>query len=131
MPPTAGWQTGPLAAPRRRARRPAALSCLCTAVVCCSIVLLSGCHGASSPQNVAGVRAMYRSIGIDASSSDFGDICKSYMDEQLRSELEPLSKNCFTSRFEHWAEKIRLSRVTPGTRILLSGTSPKRHWPST
>ncbi len=121
MPTITGRETGPLAAPRPQARRPAGLSRLRTAVVCCSIALLSGCRGASSPQNVAGVRAMYRSIGIDASSSDFGDICKSYMDEQLRDELEPLSRNCFTSRFEHWAEKIRLSKVTPGTRIVVSG----------
>jgi hypothetical protein len=64
---------------------------------------------------------MYRSIGIDASSSDFGDICESYMDEQLRNELEPVSKNCFTSRFEHWAEKVRLSKIRPGTRIVVSG----------
>ncbi|MGO8905484.1 MAG: hypothetical protein ACLQMH_07655 [Solirubrobacteraceae bacterium] len=84
-------------------------------------MLLIGCRGASSPQNVAGVRAMYRSIGIDASSSNFGDICESYMDEQLRSELEPLSKNCFTRTFEHWAEKVRLSKIGSGTRIVVSG----------
>jgi hypothetical protein len=64
---------------------------------------------------------MYRSIGIDASSGNFGDICQSYMDEQLRSELEPLSKNCFSSRFEHWAEGIRLSKIRPGTRIVVYG----------
>ena len=64
---------------------------------------------------------MYRSIGIDASFSNFGDICESYMDEQLRNDLQPLSKNCFTRRFEHWAEKIRLSKVRSGTRIVVSG----------
>jgi len=64
---------------------------------------------------------MYRSIGIDASSGNFRDICESYMDEQLRSELQPLSRNCFTRGFEHWAEKVRLSKVSTGTRIVVSG----------
>ena len=64
---------------------------------------------------------MYRYIGIDASSSNFADICATYMDQQLRDELEPLSKSCFSSRFEHWAEKIRLSRISPATRIVVSG----------
>jgi hypothetical protein len=113
--------TCPWTAPPRGVRRAAVASRLCTLLACCSMVLLAGCRGASSPENVAGVRAMYRSIGIDASSSDFGDICDSYMDEQLRSELKPLSRSCFTSRFEHWAEKIRLSKVTSGTRIVVSG----------
>jgi hypothetical protein len=64
---------------------------------------------------------MYRSIGIDASASNFGDICDSYMDKQLRSELEPVSRNCFTSRFERWAEKVRLSKIRSGTRIVVLG----------
>lgn len=64
---------------------------------------------------------MYRSIGIDASSGNFGDICKSYMDQQLRNDLQPLSTNCFTRRFEHWAEAVRLSKIRSGTRIAVSG----------
>lgn len=63
---------------------------------------------------------MYRSIGIDASSGEFGDICQSYMDERLRSELKPLRRNCFSSRFEHWAEGIRLSKIRSGTQIVVS-----------
>jgi len=64
---------------------------------------------------------MYRSIGIDASSGNFGDICKSYMDERLRDELQPLSKRCFTRTFEHWAEEVRLSKIKPETEIVVSG----------
>jgi hypothetical protein len=64
---------------------------------------------------------MYRSIGIDASSGNFRDICESYMDGQLRNELQPLSKNCFTRRFERWAEGVRLSKVGSGARIVVSG----------
>ena len=43
------------------------------------------------------------------------------MDELLRNELNPLSKGCSTARFEHWAEKVRLSKIRPNTRIVLSG----------
>ncbi len=94
---------------------------LCAAAACCAVAPLVGCSAASSPRNVAGVRAMYRDIGIDASSSNFGDICDTYMDEQLRRELEHVDKNCFSSRFEKWAEKVRLSKVTSATRIVVSG----------
>jgi hypothetical protein len=94
---------------------------VCAAATCCAIAWLVGCSAASSPQDVAGVRAMYRDIGIDASSSNFGDICETYMDEQLRKELEPVSKNCFSSRFEKWAERVRLSKITSATRIMVSG----------
>jgi hypothetical protein len=85
------------------------------------MALIAGCGAASSPQNVAGVRAMYRYIGIDASAGSFSEICESYMDERLRNKLEPLTKDCTTSRFEHWAEKVRLSKIRPGTRIVISG----------
>ena len=64
---------------------------------------------------------MYRSIGIDASSGNFRDICDSYMDEQLRNELQPFSKKCSTRRFERWAESVRLSKVGSGARIVVSG----------
>jgi hypothetical protein len=64
---------------------------------------------------------MYRSIGIDASSSNFGDICTSYMDDRLRDELAPVSKGCFTRTFEHWAEKVRLSKINTGTRVVVTG----------
>ena len=89
--------------------------------ICSATVLAAGCSTASAPRTVAGVRALYRSIGIDASTSDFSDICTSYMDEPLRSELKPVSKGCSTPRFEHWAEKVRLSKIRPNTRIVLSG----------
>jgi hypothetical protein len=56
-----------------------------------------------------------------ASSGNFGDICQSYIDERLRSELKPLSRNCFSSRVEHWAEGIRLSKIRPSTRMVVSG----------
>jgi hypothetical protein len=99
-------------------RTPAA--CTPAAVICLAALLISGCR-ASAPQNVAGVRALYRAIGLDASSGNFGDICRSYMDARLRAEFEPSSKSCSTSKFERWAEKVRLSKVRPGTRITVSG----------
>ena len=89
--------------------------------ICCATVLVAGCRSASTPQSVAGVRVLYRSIGIDASTSDFSDICMSYMDEALQSELKRLSNGCSTPRFERWAEKVRLSKIRPNTRIVLSG----------
>ncbi len=64
---------------------------------------------------------MYRSIGVDASSGYFTDICQTYMDSELRRELQPVSRACFTTRFEHWAEKVRLSKVTPATSIVVTG----------
>ncbi len=64
---------------------------------------------------------MYRSIGVDASAGAFGQICLTYTDAHLRAELSPTSKKCYTRNFERWAEKIRLSKITPRTRIVLSG----------
>jgi hypothetical protein len=68
---------------------------------------------------------MYRSIGLDASAGAFGDVCRSYMDEPLRGQVQAANDDCSTSsstsRLERWAEKIRLSKVKSGTRILVSG----------
>jgi hypothetical protein len=95
------------------------------AAVCCSAALLGGCGGASAPRDAAGVRAMYRSIGLDASSGAFLDVCRSYMDEPLRVAVERANDHCTTSSstsgLERWAEKIRLSKIKPGTRIVVSG----------
>lgn len=91
------------------------------ATLCLSAVLLAACAGASAPQNATGVRALYRSIGLDASSGEFNDICRSYMDQQLRADFEPSQKNCLSSSFERWAEKIRTAGVGPSTRIVVSG----------
>ncbi len=82
---------------------------------------MAGCSAANAPQNATAVRVMYRSIGIDASAGSFTEICQSYMDKQLRDKLQPFNKNCLTSSFEHWAEKVRLSKIKPGTRIVISG----------
>lgn len=87
----------------------------------CVALLLGGCGGASAPQTAAGVRSMYRSIGLDASSGEFVDICESYMDPQLRRRFEPALKDCLSASFERWAEKIRSPGLSPGTRIVLSG----------
>jgi hypothetical protein len=69
---------------------------------------------------------MYRSIGIDASSGYFTDICDSYMDEPLRATVERANYDCTTSStmssLERWAEKVRLSKIKPGTRIVVSGS---------
>jgi hypothetical protein len=93
--------------------------------LCSSAALLSGCSGASSPRNVAGVRAMYRSVGLDAGAGDFPDICRSYMGEPLRGEVKRTNNNCSTSsslsNLERWAEKVRLSKVGPRTRIVMAG----------
>jgi hypothetical protein len=95
------------------------------AVLCCAVALLGGCGGASSPRDADGVRAMYRSIGLDASSGAFLDICRSYMNEPLRIEVERTNDGCTasssTSRLERWAEKVRLSKIKTGTRIVVSG----------
>jgi hypothetical protein len=93
--------------------------------LCSSAALISGCSGASSPHDVAGVRAMYRSVGLDAGAGDFIDICRSYMDEPLRGEVKRMNNDCSTSnslsRLERWAEKVRLSKVGPETRIVIAG----------
>ena len=98
---------------------------LLVAALCASSAVLAGCSGASAPQSVAGVRAMYRSIGLDAGSGDFSDVCRSYMDAALRDEVKRSNDDCTTSnatsRLERWAEKVRLSKVNAGTRIVLSG----------
>jgi hypothetical protein len=69
---------------------------------------------------------MYRSIGLDASAGAFSDVCRSYMDEPLRDQVQRLNDDCLTSsssisKLEHWAEKIRLSKIKSGTRIVVSG----------
>jgi hypothetical protein len=96
-----------------------------TALLCASMLLIAGCSGASAPENVAGVRDMYRSIGLDAGAGDFTDVCRSYMDAPLRDEVERSNDNCSTSNstssLERWAEKIRLSKVKTGTSIVVSG----------
>lgn len=89
--------------------------------LCCSTLVLASCSAARTPTSVYGVRALYRSIGIAASSSAFTDICESYMDGRLRDELEAAGRNCFTSHFEHWAERVRLSKIKANTRIVVSG----------
>jgi hypothetical protein len=88
-------------------------------------VVLAGCHTASSPENETGVRALYQSIGIDSSASNFSDICQTDMDNRLRSEVERSNNDCVasssTSNLERWAEKLRLSKFKAGTRIVISG----------
>src|ERR1700689_1491053 len=79
----------------------------------------------SRPRRAAeGGRRMYRSVGLDASSGAFLDICRSYMDAPLRIEVERTNDGCTTSRstskLERWAEKIRLSKIKSGTRIVVS-----------
>jgi hypothetical protein len=95
------------------------------AVLCSSIVLIAGCGTASSPRDAAGVRAMYRSIGLDASAGAFTDVCRSYMDAPLRAQVERANDDCTasssTSKLERWAEKVRLSKIESGTRIVVSG----------
>jgi hypothetical protein len=91
------------------------------AALCSALVLLAGCAGASAPKSSAGVRSMYRAIGLDASSGEFADICRSYMDSRLRSELTPFERDCLTTSFERWAEKIRVPGIGAGTRILVAG----------
>lgn len=95
------------------------------ALLCAATVLLAGCSGANAPENAAGVRAMYRSIGLDAGAGDFTDVCRSLMDEPLRAQVRRANDNCTTgnstSALERWAEKIRLAKVGARTRIVLSG----------
>jgi hypothetical protein len=95
---------------------------LVSLTVCCVAVSIAGCGTASSPRDVAGVRAMYRSIGIDASAGNWSDICMSYMDAALRKRGEALGRGCFSPSLERWAEKVRLSKLTPTTRIAISGS---------
>jgi len=90
-----------------------------------AVAVLTGCSSASSPQTASGVRAMYRSIGLDAGAGDFTDVCRTYMDASLRDEIKKADNDCttasYSSELERWAEKVRLSRVKASTRIILSG----------
>lgn len=101
------------------------MSRLGTAILCASIALLVGCSAASAPENAAGVRAMYRSIGLDAGAGAFTDVCRSYIAEPLRNAVKRSNNGCSTSnstsKLERWAEKIRLSKVSSGTHIVVSG----------
>lgn len=87
--------------------------------------LLAGCSSANAPESAAGVRAMYRSIGLDAGAGDFSDVCRSLIDEPLRAQTRRANNDCVpgsaTSSLERWAERIRLSKVGAGTRIVVSG----------
>jgi hypothetical protein len=88
-------------------------------------VLLAGCSSASSPENIDGVRALYRYIGIESSAGNFSDICQADMDNPLRSEVRRSNNDCLTSSstssLERWAEKLRLSKFKAATRIVISG----------
>jgi hypothetical protein len=101
------------------------MSRLGTALLCAAIALLAGCGGANAPEDVAGVRAMYRSIGLDAGAGDFIDVCRSLLDEPLRARVKRSNHNCSTasstSVLERWAEKVRLAKVSARTRIVLAG----------
>ncbi len=101
------------------------MSRLGTALLCSAIALLAGCGGANAPEDVAGVRAMYRSIGLDAGAGDFIDVCRSLLDEPLRAQVKRSNHNCSTasstSALERWAEKVRLAKVSARTRIVLAG----------
>lgn len=90
------------------------------ALALCALAL-GGCSAASAPRNAEAVRAMYRSIGVDASSGYWTDICSSYMDASLRAQVQRRAKDCFSTTVERWAERIRLAKVRPSTRIVLSG----------
>lgn len=94
-------------------------------ILCSAAVLLAGCSQVSSPKTVSGVWDMYRSIGVDDSSGNFTDICDSYMDEPLRATVERTNHDCTTSStlstLERWAEKVRLSKIKPQTKIIVSG----------
>jgi hypothetical protein len=94
------------------------------ALLCSALVLASGCSVARAPRSTAGVRALYRSIGIDASAGNFSDICRSYMDGPLRAYVERTNNDCTTSSelstLERWAEEIRLSQAEHASRIVLS-----------
>jgi hypothetical protein len=96
-----------------------------TALLFATVALLAGCGGANAPEDVAGVRAMYRSIGLDAGAGDFIDVCRSLLDEPLRAQVRRSNHNCSTasatSQLERWAEKVRLAKVGTRTRIVLSG----------
>ncbi len=96
-----------------------------TAAALCISLLLAGCGGASAPRSAVGVRGMYRSIGLDASSGEFTDICDSYMDPSLRDQFKPALKECLTTSFERWAERIRTPGLSPGTRIVVSGSEAR------
>ncbi|MGO9489859.1 MAG: hypothetical protein ACLQBB_12625 [Solirubrobacteraceae bacterium] len=107
---------------RRLPMRLAALSRLGGPVALCGCVLaMAGCQAASSPQDATGVRALYRGIGIAASSGNVMEICDTDLDERLRHELEPLGKSCLSRTFERWSEAVRLSKIRTGTRIVVKG----------
>jgi hypothetical protein len=101
------------------------MSRLGPALLCASMLLIAGCSGANAPENAAGVRDMYRSIGLDAGAGDFTDVCRSYMDKPLGDTVKRSNNNCSTanstSRLERWAEKVRLAKVKAGTHIVVSG----------
>jgi len=90
-------------------------------MLCASAVLMAGCGGANAPENAAGVRALYRAVGLDASGGSFNDICATYMDEQLRNKLKASGGGCTGASLERWAEGIRRSNVGQGTRIVVFG----------
>lgn len=94
---------------------------LCAPVLLCTASLACGCSAANVPLSEGGVRAFYRSIGLEASAGNFGGICRTYTDRRLRAELSPASRKCYSRTFERWAEKVRLSKIKPGTRIVLTG----------
>jgi hypothetical protein len=103
------------------------MSRLGMALLCALLLVLGGCSAAKSPENAAGVRSMYRSIGLDAGAGDFIDICRSYMQGGLSEQVKRANNDCSTgsstSTLERWAEKVRLSKVKESTRIVMSGAT--------
>lgn len=89
--------------------------------ICCAVTLMIGCSGASAPENVAGLRAVYRSIGIDASAGNFTGICQTYLSSHLRQKLIALHRPCSQATIERWAERVRVAKVGPTILIVVKG----------
>ena len=87
-------------------------------------VLIVGCSTASAPKDVEGVRAMYRSIGAGGAPNE---VCAVFFVRELQDELKSARVSCSSTKFEKWSEKVRLSKITPTTRIEVSGSEAVIH----
>ncbi len=43
------------------------------------------------------------------------------MTEELRAKLRSAGVSCTSTALERWTEKVRLSKITPTTRVTISG----------
>lgn len=95
---------------------------LVTAALVAATIPLAGCaRHTRAAHTPAEVRAMFAAVNADGRARHFRRICQHDMDAQLQQLAYLVGANCSKTMAAEWAEGVQLARITPSTRIILSG----------